>query len=294
MPHSAYRPMFMSAILLLSFLPAVHSTQAVYQAQQLLVHNATATHPPTYAFFSHHKCGTVLNSEIANDMAAALHMKVTYIPWSRVSSASCIPGTVMFLEDIRVNTLRNMLAKCPHMRAVHLVRDISDAVASNYAYTIDLKPGEELPNDVRRGARLKVLPLKAAVASECREFVRDHGRQMVNVHTYVLQKKLDNVKEVHFEDFHTDYRGTTHTMFEHFLGKGNPHIGTLVTKSLAHDIDMWNPAQLALHHKAVNHMSDDGIKAEARTVLQTMYRKRLPCAIDIMKLNSALGYGASP
>jgi len=286
--------MFMFTYLILSFLPVVHSTQAVYQAQQLLVQNATPSRPPTYAFFSHHKSGTVLNSEIANDMAAALGMKVTYVPWSKVDSASCVPGTVMFLEDIRVNTLIHMMAECPNLRAVHLVRDIPHSVASNYAYTIDLKPGEEIPFDVQRGAKLRAIPLSAGVAAECREFVRDYGKQMVNVHNYVLQNKLDNVKEVHFENFHTDYSATTRAMFEHFLGKDDPQIDALVGRSLEHDVDMWNSQQLALHHRDANHMSDDGLKARARTVLQNMYLQQRPCAVDLMKLNYALGYGASP
>jgi len=245
---------------------------------------------PTYAFFSHHKCGTILNKGIAEDMAKKMGMPFVHVNWFQVESAKCVPNAVMFFEDIRVPVLNRLLKSCPRLRGIHLVRDLPHAVASNYAYTRALKPGHDIASDVQRGAMLRSLPLGEGVQMECNIFLKTYGPQMVDVHQHIIDHSLHNIKEVPFEQFSTDYDTVTQSMFMHFLGDSPHRIRNLVKYVKRHDISGWDERELDHHNQISDHVSSDDVKGDARDILNDMYVDGEPCSQQLHELNHKLGY----
>merc|ERR1712061_389900 len=80
--------------------------------------------------------------------------------WERAStellhdhlSHVCSENKILFFEDMRINVYDKLLARCKNERTVHLVRRPSSVVVSNWAYTRNLKPGQERVQDLAKNA----------------------------------------------------------------------------------------------------------------------------------------------
>merc|ERR1719291_1423805 len=105
---------------------------------------------------------------------------------------------------------------------------------------------------------MRSLALADAVNFECNVVETIYIPQMLEVHKFIKTHNVDNVLEVKFEDFAEDYDKTTRSIFEHFLGKENAMVDTLVTKAREHDINRRPPSDNADDH----HISSDDEEAQ--------------------------------
>jgi len=230
-------------------------------------HLAGGTPDTQYLLLAHHKTGTALSFGLAYDLSAVLNKSFEPVTWMAVADASYsllkqthsyeqsdeeraqgehlldtvtstgCTGSVMQYEDMRAPLLDQILKTCPGTRAVHLVRRPSSIVVSNYAYTKDLQPGWDRGPDVRRGQALSLLPLEWGVINECLIYFSSYHGQMLAVHQMIQDNKLDNILEVRFENFVTNYDNTTRSIFEHLVGSDHPSIDEYVKKASQHDVN---------------------------------------------------------
>lgn len=269
--------------------------------------------------FSHHKTGTVLSEQLADILAPTLHGSSEVMKWMAVNDASrsleglppapanktvheqrqatdllrelsspstACAGGVRTYEDMRVPLLEQMLEVCPGTRAVHMVRRPSSCVVSNYVYTKGLEEGDERASDFERQKVLNALPLSLGMRDECERFFSVYANQMLSVHKFVLDKGLKNILEVRFEDITTSYDNTTRSIFEHFLGSGNPAIEDLVTQASAFDIHRMPEDDVGSNR----HISSNNDEEQAAMELRRMYEAGDTCAVKLLDADKLMGY----
>jgi len=267
-----------------------------------------------YLFLSHHKTGTALGDEIANDMSMELNITKTGVLWFSVLEASNflsgIPtpptvgtadersgaidllrttgctGQIIFYQDMRAPLLKHILKSCPGTRAVHFVRRPSEIVVSNYAYTYGLQPGGERQSDVDHGERLRQLSLAEGVDEMCHTYLDVYNDQMIELHQMIQDNNLDNIVEVRLEDFETNYDNTTRSIFETLLGSDHPSIDKLVKKVRAHDINRWN--QTVVDNNP--HISSESDEATAKMEMTRMLEDGNSCIKKLPELDTLMGY----
>mmetsp|Transcript_117736 Transcript_117736/g.240732 ORF Transcript_117736/g.240732 Transcript_117736/m.240732 type:complete len:314 (-) Transcript_117736:71-1012(-) len=279
-------------------------------------HLADGTSETQYLFLVHHKTGTALNLKLAFDMSNVLRIPRKSVPWASVMDASnsllgkgtalaqtakehtqgeklldtvtsigCT-GQVMLYEDMRAPLLDQILKTCPGTRAVHLVRRPSSIVASDYAYTKDLKPGEERQRDFERGENLRNHSLAWGVEEECNTYFRDYHIQMLEVHQMIQAENLDNILEVRLEDFEANYDSTTRSIFEHLLGSDHPSIDELVKKAIKYDISRMDKGSVASNE----HISGRTEKAEVEMEMTRLLEKGDSCIKKLGEADTLMGY----
>jgi len=279
-------------------------------------HLAGGTPDTQYLFLAHHKTGTWLTVNFAEDMATLLNTTETYLSWmpikdatesllglqvendqtkyelaegkllaDAVTSTEC-SGHVVFFEDMRVQFLSELLKRCPGTRAVHLVRRPSSIVASDYAYTKDLKPGEERQRDFERGENLRNHSLAWGVEEECNTYFRDYHIQMLEVHQMIQAENLDNILEVRLEDFEANYDSTTRSIFEHLLGSDHPSIDMLVKMASQYDVNRMDQVVVA----NMSHISEKSDKAEVKTEMTRLLESGNLCVKALREADAYMGY----
>jgi len=281
-------------------------------------HLAGGTPDTDYLFMTHHKTGTELAGHFADDMSQILGIPQTIIPWVAVWDASnslsgsplaeaatqniwelgmygmelykvtwigCT-GEIFKYEDMRVPLLNQTLKTCPGTRAVHLVRQPSEVVVSNYAYTKDLLPFEERPGDVLHGEILRTHSLAWGVNNMCEHYFERYNDQMLEVHQMIQDKKLDNILEVRLEDFDADFDSTTRSIFEHLLGSDHPSIDKLVEAASKHDVNRMNQTLVDNNH----HISADSDKASVKMEMTRLFEKGNSCMKKLPEVDTLMGY----
>lgn len=263
-----------------------------------------------YMFFAHHKTGTALSSQIVDMMSSILGAGHAHILWSDVWLDSvkapfqtakfdilCPGGSTatvaVVYEDMRVDFLNKIREACKPMRAVHFIRDLQEALISNYVFTKSLvpgRPGESEPMHIQmRGPVYRNMSLSQGLRVDCAEFLHSHTLPMLEVHEHIKNTNQTDILEVRYEEIEKDYDGTFKSIFEHLLGSNHSKLSTLTEGAKAFDTRRWSDK----HISTSTHVSDDAEKAEARREFRKMVHEEDPCAIELMRQRYALGYSFS-
>lgn len=262
---------------------------ALHRHVQKLSHGSAA-----YAVFAHHKAGTQLNGFLLYEMVRTLGFDWKEVSWDDVRLASEGHGsiecarnnTVTLYEDMRVPYLLQILQGCPDTRAVHLIRQPSSMLASNIVYDCQIEAGDEVPADVELGHRFREMPVPKMVEAQCHYTGYEYIQQMVDVHEYVQSHSLENIFEVHFEDFEEAYDNTTRSIFSHFLGSGAPSVDQLVNASVQYDRRRM-PDSMVNNDR---HISNETLKAQVKAEMQQQYAAGNSCQKRFWEWDKKLGY----
>lgn len=256
-----------------------------------------------YAVFGHHKTGTDLLTAIMQDMVTALGSNYTYseytVPMTMFHKFNvdyplwghpfeCIPSQVTLVQLMDVPLLKTILQKCPDVRALHLVRQPSEMVVSNYAYETALDPHSDDDNPMARkvGPLMSHMSLATGVEFYCEYTNRLYIQDMVDVHRYIRQNQLDNILEVRLEDFSRNYDATTRSIFEHYLGKNHALIDSLVEHAVEHDVNRMSSSEL----QGNDHLSSVDLKAEARLEMRRQGKAGSPCVKKLLEEDQVMGF----
>lgn len=242
------------------------------------------------AVFSHHRHGTDLMRHVLGEMGGILDMSLKSIESINIRdfTKSQFNGHGLRLyEDMNVDLLEDILKKTPGIRAVHLLRQPTKAVASDYAYAKNLRPGQESDAEVELGRKVRDMSTEDGIRATCDFYKEQYLDQPVEVHQYIQDEELENVLEVDFEDFKKNYDKTMQTIFEHFLGSDHPLIDTLVDKARDWDISRHPEAG---ENGMNDHVTDVSVKEQALQAMKNQYREGDSCMKRLKKSDELEGY----
>lgn len=270
-----------------------------------------AAEAPRFHFYSHHKAGTVMgywllwhfqdavNRELNLDPAMRLGLVkwLTVMPGSAswaVTSRICpelgYPAAIDY-EDMRVNSYNLIQRRCPN-RAVHMIRNAQSQLVSNYVYTKHLQPGDDVPADVELGRILRRRSVRWGIERMCERYFEVYHPQMVEMHELLMRSKPENVLEVRYEDFQTDFNGTARRLFTHLV----PNATETDLEDLLINVASVNPRTWTnADRHADSHISSRAEKARVREIALQMAKQDTPagwCLRNISDVSVSLGYDA--
>lgn len=270
--------------------------------------------PIEFALVAHHKTGTHLIRLIKDDIKARLGLKELDVPWAAIATEEvllggglnigipvgnekesteilhkhlshvCRENRILLFEDMRPKVLSKLFERCNGARAVHLVRRPSNVVASNWAYTKNLKPGQDRIFDVIRGAILRGHSASWGLQFECNVFFSTYANQMLESHKMIQNRS--NILEVRYENLMANYDNTTRSIFEHLFGKTHPSINELVMDAIKYDKNRMPDSVKS----ANSHISSAKDKADAKNEMIKLHQAGDPCMAKLKESDEIMGY----
>jgi hypothetical protein len=241
-----------------------------------------------YFFFSHHKAGTILSWQVMTMMSVVLGLPCEVVDWGHVANgAGCSSAPLAMYEDTRPEFILKIMEECPNAIAVHLTREAFASVVSNYVYTLNLQPFEEVPQDVAQGQMLQGMSTKDGVKFKCDNDVQAYMFQLGS--STLLRDRLENPNmiNIRYEDWTGDYNATSKAIFEHFFGKDNATlVDTLVAGASQFDLNMQSEEEVEDNH----HVSDEEEKANATAVMAELYAEGEECTLWIETCDLQMQY----
>jgi hypothetical protein len=250
----------------------------------------------SYAVLAHHKHASTLMFQLAKIVKGPLEISAHLITWQQVQRNEASPVAAVEPDcqamniylDMRLPLLKHILEKCPGIRAVHMIRQPSEVVVSEYVYTKHVLPFQEAVPDLKWGAKLRNMSIADGLEGECGRFFYAYSPQALAVHQYIRSnaEHLPNILEVDADDFKDDFDGTSRKIFAHWVGAGHPLLDSMVSKASYWDIGRY-PTHVA---GSWNHVSSVDEKAQAFQVMETQSELGSSCMSRLKKLDELWGY----
>jgi hypothetical protein len=229
----------------------------------------------------------MLSDHIVEMMHEVLGLPCEMIDWEHVRhGAGCAHAPIAMYEDTRPEFIDRVLAECPNMRAVHLTREAFSITASTYVYIRNLKPGEDVPSDVARGALLRSMSLEEGVKDVCHRDANGYMPQLGDSSKYISELNVPNIVQIRYEDWMHDFDNVSRTIFSHFLGEDHPAIDELVQRAAVFDLSRQPPSEVEDNRHVTSH--DE--KADATRVLQTLYEGHDFCTERLVFVDKEMQY----
>jgi len=235
-------------------------------------------------FLTHHKTGTFLMSALGRILSKVRGERLGM-------GASSRSGTLQMLQDCRSHSwtfqvpnvdrsIAEAVQSCPSFRAVHLIRDPLEMLASAYIYHLQSSD----TGGMRTGPRvLRGLSLEAGLQKEARVEAGYDGEMFGTLPemaeaTEVL-KTDPRVLSMDLAEFERDFTEASHRLFVFLLGSNHVSIPELVASAASHDVTRWSEQARNRSH----HIAAQSRKEEVRAVIE---RLRAQGDVDILRVES--------
>lgn len=185
-----------------------------------------------YFFITHHKTGTVLMSGLADLLAAALGFE------QRATVQPCNPYSSNRVFQPHPREFEAVQEWCPqNWRAVHMLRDPVDLLASAYIYH---NQSDDIDGMATGPCWLSDLSLLDGLRHEARINAGPGGtlQQMQRMHQSLQSDP--RVLSLWLEEFEHDFDKSVLRAFVHLLGEDSGLLERLVMAAVAHDKSRWS------------------------------------------------------
>jgi len=231
-------------------------------------------------FWTHHKTGTVLLHDIKRVVAG--HLRLVYNGHNVHECPEA--GALWQYAAFGSLDLEVILAKCPHFRAVHMIRDPLELLASSYMYhshsndTMGMATGPSIlaGKPLEEGLQIEAQAITApdpwAVFAEMMPIHKEMGGD-------------PRVLTLHLGEFEADYDGTARRMF-HFLFDGTEYeseVEALVMLAKQYDSSDAAPSP---------HIAGKDEKVKVRAAIDELLRRGDPAVQRVASFRSDLGFDA--
>jgi len=248
--------------------------------------------PKKMFFFTHHKSGTVLARDLANELASVLGEDHTAYEWAswEEEKRGYLPGCAETNVATYQNMNKDMLIKvqnsseCSGFRSVHFIREAAAITVSAYLYHSELEHKDDHVMSAPDGYEiLNAMNTSMGLLQEAEVQVNYTLKDMAEVHLGLADDL--NSLVVGLEEFDTDYEATTRKIFEWMLGSNHSKISELVEKASEYDTSQWTAGD-----DVSDHLSDKSKTNETLDLFLELHSESI--IQKVLNFDQKLGYDA--